>query len=214
MRNSFNFENYSLVFLCFLIPIVSLMATERSSLHSPTYYDGYARHLPFTTLIDPMGKKHSKEQFSGKVSVFIVSVPNMSQGRKQEKWAKLLAEDPQSKLPNNVALILVEDIAHAGFFKTMALSHIKKHFNDHSRPFPVLDYNGKLSQDFGVPKNTTQILIYDKSGNLYQVEKNLDNVDFTLKRIHKAIQKLTREKRDSHPSVNLNKEDFLKTKGS
>ncbi|KIE58585.1 hypothetical protein A946_06870 [Methylacidiphilum kamchatkense Kam1] len=54
--------------------------------------------------------------------------------------------------------------------------------------------NGMLTHDFGVPKNATQILIYDKSGNLYQVEKNLDNIDLTLNRIHKAIQKLEREK--------------------
>ncbi|ACD82111.1 hypothetical protein [Candidatus Methylacidiphilum infernorum] len=190
------------LFLLFSIfPSSALMAADKPSSHGWIPYEGYAHHLPFPFLIDPLGIKHPREMFIGKISVFIVSVPNMSQGRKQEKWAKLLGEDPKTKLPSEVALILVEDISHAGFFKAMALSHIKKHFDEHSRPFPVIDYNGTLTRDFGVAKNSTQILIYDKSGNLYEVEKNLDNVDLTLNRIHKAIQRLEREKRHPHPST-------------
>jgi hypothetical protein len=184
-----------LFLLLFLCSSSLLKAAEKTSPNYSIHYDGYARHFPFYPLIDPLGKKHSINQFLGKITVFIVSVPNMTQGKKQEKWARLLGEDPKTKLPDDVALILVEDISHAGFFKGLALSHIKKNFNENSRPFPVLDMNGTLTHELGVPKNTTQILIYDKSGNLYQVEKNLDNIELTLNRIHKAIQRLEREKK-------------------
>jgi predicted transcriptional regulator len=73
-------------------------------------------------------------------------------------------------------------------FKGLALDDMKKEFTPHSRPFLILDQTGDVVKKFGVPRDQTVILIYDKKGKLRDVETNLKDQDGTVQRI-KAIAK-------------------------
>jgi len=148
----------------------------------------YARSIGTRSISDPSGATHTKEEIKGKVVVAIFSAPNMSQGGRQEKWADLLANQPDTKVSDAVALFLVEDMSQAGMFKGMALDSMKKQFTPKSRPFLVLDQHGSVLKKFGVPRNKTVILIYDKKSNLRDVETDLDQQDLTIQRV-KAITK-------------------------
>jgi hypothetical protein len=143
----------------------------------------YATHMDTTPLADPSGTTHTRQEVKGKVVVAIFSAPNMSQGSTQEKWSKLLAQDPKTKLSDSLALVLVEDMSQAGAFKGMALDNMKSQFTPHSRPFLILDQTGAVLKQFGVPRGKTAILIYDKSGTLRDVEADLSNQDTTVHRI-------------------------------
>jgi predicted transcriptional regulator len=137
-----------------------------------------------SALADPSGVTHTKQEVAGKVVVAIFSAPTMSQGDSQKTWSNLL--DEQVKPP--VALVLVEDMTQAGMFKGLALDDMKKEFTPHSRPFLILDQTGDVVKKFGVPRDQTVILIYDKKGKLRDVETNLKDQDGTVQRI-KAIAK-------------------------
>ncbi len=153
----------------------------------------YTRQLGTHTISDPSGATHSKKEVLGKVVVGIFSAPNMSQGDKQEKWSNLLANEADTKISDKVALFLVEDMSQAGMFKGIALSEMKKEFTPKSRPFLVLDQDGSVLKLFGVPRGTTQILIYDKKGTLRDVETDLDDQDKVIHRIKVITKKLLAE---------------------
>ncbi|MCE0484513.1 MAG: hypothetical protein LV479_09775 [Methylacidiphilales bacterium] len=153
----------------------------------------YATHIGTRTISDPSGATHTKKEVAGKVVVAIFSAPNMSQGGRQEKWSDLLANQPATKLSDDVALFLVEDMSQAGMFKGMALDQMKKEFTPKSRPFLILDQDGSVLKRFGVPRGSTQILIYDKNGTLRDVETDLDNQDKTIYRLKSITKRLLAE---------------------
>src|SRR5579871_413913 len=62
----------------------------------------YTRQLGNGSLDDPSGAPHSRREATGKIIVAIFSIPNMSQGGYQEKWANLLANQSDTKLPKSV----------------------------------------------------------------------------------------------------------------
>ncbi len=95
-----------------------------------------------------------------------------------------------SKLPESVFLVLFEDMAHAGMFKGIARDDLKKQFTKGSRPLVVLDETGTIFQKYGVPRDKTEILIYDKDGVLRDVESELDDSDKTVARIHAITREL------------------------
>jgi hypothetical protein len=152
----------------------------------------YTRQLGNGSLADPSGASHTRHEATGKVIVAIFSIPNMSQGGYQEKWAKLLAHQPDTKLPDSVFLVLFENMAQAGMFKGIARSDMKQQFTKGSRPLVVLDETGAIFKKYGVPSDKTEILIYDKSGALVDVEQDLSNTDTTLHRLHAITKKLQR----------------------
>ncbi len=86
----------------------------------------YAHQLGSGWLDDPSGTPHSRRDAAGKVVVAIFSIPNMSQGGYREKWANLLANQSDTKLPNSVFLVLFEDMAHAGMFEGIPRSGLKQ----------------------------------------------------------------------------------------
>ncbi len=150
----------------------------------------YAKKMGDHTMADPSGTTHTKADVAGKVVVAIFTIPNMSHGDTQEKWSKILANDPPTKVSDRVFLVLVEDMSQAGWTKGMARSQMKKEFTSGSRPFLVLDETGDVIKRFGVPPNTTRILIYDKQGQLRDVEVNLKDTAKTDKRIKDITQEL------------------------
>ena len=148
-------------------------------------------HVPRVTVIglkDPAGKLHTRQEVSGKVVVAIFSVPTSGQGDTQKKWSKLLAE--QSNVPSKAVLLLVEDMTQAGAFKGMAEGKMKSEFKPDSRPLLLLDEKGDVTKRFDVPKDKTEILIYDKKGTLRDVESKLDDEDATLHCIKTITAKL------------------------
>lgn len=70
--------------------IGSVTAAWAVQMHIPS--GDYARQLGGGTLDDPSGAPHTRRDAEGQVIVAIFSIPNMSQGGYQEKWAKLLAD--------------------------------------------------------------------------------------------------------------------------
>ena len=155
----------------------------------------YMQNIGLHSLADPSGHVHTRQEVAGKVCVAIFSAPNMSQGDRQERWSHLLADKPETKLSSQVALILVEDMTQAGAFKQMALDSMKKSFTPHSRPFLILDEDGKVFKKFGVVRDKTEILVYDKRGNLRDVETKLgeDDEENTVRRLKAITQKLLAE---------------------
>jgi len=153
----------------------------------------YATHIGTRPIADPSGVTHTRKEIAGKVVVGIFTAPNMSQGDVQEKWANLLANQSDTKISDDVALFLVEDMSQAGMFKGIARGDMKKEFTPKSRPFLILDEDGSVLKKFGVPRGTTRILIYDKNGTLRDVEENLDDQDQTIHRIKAITRRLLAE---------------------
>jgi hypothetical protein len=150
----------------------------------------YAHQIGNGSLADPSGAAHTRRDAANQVIVAIFSIPNMSQGSYQEKWADLLAHQPETKLPNSVFLVLFENMAQAGMFKGIARSDMKEQFTKGSRPLVVLDETGAIFKKYGVPPDKTEILIYDKKGTLRDVEQNLADQDATMHRIQLITKKL------------------------
>ena len=150
----------------------------------------FTRQLGSGSLDDPSGAAHTRRDAAGQVIVAIFSIPNMSQGNYQEKWAKLLSTQPDTKLPDSVFLVLFENMSQAGMFKGIARSDMKKQFTKGSRPLVVLDETGAIFTKYGVPADRTEILIYDKKGALRDVESDLSDTDTTLHRIHSISKTL------------------------
>ena len=57
----------------------------------------------------------------------------------------------------------------------------------------VLDETGSIFKKYGVPRDETEILIYDKKGVLRDVEAELDDSDKTVARIHSITRTLQAE---------------------
>jgi hypothetical protein len=171
--------------------ISALVRAETVTMFLPE--GNYTTRLGTGSIADPSGATHTRKEVKGKVVVAIFSAPNMSQGDRQEKWSDLLANQSGTKVSDDVALFLVEDMSQAGMFKGIALGDMKKQFTPKSRPFLVLDQDGSFLKKFGVPRGATQILIYDKNGTLRDVETDLDDQDKTIHRIHLITKRLLAE---------------------
>ncbi len=151
----------------------------------------YQKHLGSRAIADPTGKNHTSAEVKGQVVVIIFSAPNMSQGDIQQKWADMLATNPKTKVDDSVKLVLAEDMSQAGMFKGIARDSMKKDFKPDSRPILILDETGDVFKRFGVPRGHTQILIYDKTSTLRDVEPDLSNdkvVDHRVKTISHKLE--------------------------
>ena len=147
------------------------------------------------TLHDPDSLSHPRLDLGGRVGVVIFSVPDMSQGPSQRRWSAFLADKPESRVSDKIALVLVENMAEAGPFKEEARSNMKEKFALKKRPFLLLDETGATCQRFGILRDRTEILIFDKTGALRDVEQDLSDKDQTIARV-KAI---TAQLLGSHP---------------
>ena len=173
-----------------LVALTALAADDIAMKMPP---GAYAKKLGDNSLADPTGKMHSRQQVKGKVVVAIFTAPTMSQGDLQKKWAKLLADDPATKVPDTVSLFIIEDMSQAGMFKGVARDKMKASFTENSRPFLLEDVKGELFKRFGVGKGRTEVLIYDKTGTLRDVEADLKETDPAVKRIKAITTKLLAE---------------------
>ncbi len=177
-----------------LLATLALMEIARADSVAMNLPPGdYAMRIGNRLFPDPSGATHTRQEVRGKVVVAIFSAPNMSQGHRQEKWADLLATGHGTKVADEVALFLVEDMTQAGVFKGMALDSMKKQFTPHSRPFLILDQDGSILKKLGIAHNETAILIYDRRGRLRDVETNLDSQDVTLHRVKVITTRLLGE---------------------
>ena len=147
------------------------------------------------TLQDPAGKPHHRLAVDGKIGVVIFSVPDMSQGPSQRRWSRILASDPSSRLPDSVALVLVENMALSGPFRDEARDDMQKQFTAKKRPFLLLDESGNVSKRFGILRDRTEVLIFDQKGQLRDVEDNLDNRDQVEARIKSVVAGLNAKSR-------------------
>jgi len=151
----------------------------------------YQMHLGTRTIKDPSGVNHSRADVRDKVVVAIFSAPNMSQGDVQQKWSDMLANNAGTKVDDAVVLVLAEDMSQAGMFKGIARDDMKKDFTPTSRPLLILDETGEFFKRYGVPRGHTQILIYDKTGTLRDVEPDLNDdklIDHRVKVISHRLQ--------------------------
>lgn len=146
----------------------------------------FAKNIGKSALSDPSGTTHTRQEVAGKVVVAIFSAPTPSQGDSQKQWSDSLA----TELPGSIVLVLVEDMTEAGLFKGIALSDMKQQFSPHSRPFLILDQTGAVFKKFGVPRDKTVILIYDKTGKLRDAETNLGDAKSTLQRVQGIAHEL------------------------
>src|SRR5277367_884850 len=133
-----------------LLGTSSLLQAETVTMYLPE--GNYATHIGTRPIADPSGTTHTRKEIAGKVVVGIFTAPNMSQGDVQEKWANLLANQSDTKISDDVALFLVEDMSQAGMFKGIARGDMKKEFTPNSRPFLILDEDGSVLKKFGVPR--------------------------------------------------------------
>lgn len=191
LRNATRQLLYSIGLSVLIMGTYGLCRAESVAMNLPA--GNYATQLGTRSLADPSGATHTRQEVKHKVVVGIFSAPNMSQGGRQEKWSDLLATQPDTKISDKVALILIEDMTQAGMFKGMALDSMKKQFTPNSRPFLILDEDGSVLKRFGVPHGTTRILIYDKTGKLRDVEDNLDDQATTVGRVKVITKKLLAE---------------------
>jgi hypothetical protein len=150
----------------------------------------YDHRLGMRGLDDPSGKEHTRRSVAGRVVVVIFSSPTWSQGGAQKRWAKILADDFRTRVPHRVALFLVEDMSQAGWFKGMAERRMRKQFTPTSRPLLLLDKTGHTSRKFGVKRDSTEILIFDKTGRLRDVETHLDDISVTTRRVRAICREL------------------------
>jgi hypothetical protein len=153
----------------------------------------YEKRLGSGAIADPTGKIHTRAEVKGKVVLILFSAPNMSQGNVQEKWSKLLADDPKTKVDDRVVLALFEDMTQAGMFKGIALDDMKKDFTPDSRPIVGIDQTGEFFKHFGIPRDTTQILIYDKQSKLRDVDPDLSDESTVTHRVKVITNKLLAE---------------------
>jgi predicted transcriptional regulator len=118
--------------------------------------------LPSFTLPDPRGEMHSSAQLIANGLVVIVSSPILHDKTPQEKWSRLLVE---TKGNHQASLILIEDLS-ASEFQGIARQEMKKDWQPGSLPLLLEDKTGRTSGAFGVGKESTKVLVYDKNGNL------------------------------------------------
>lgn len=155
---------FSALLFILSLSMLSLKAQDAGS-------GGFAPSIPKGSLKDPLGNNYTSQGFLKKPVVLIFSVPSMAQGGNQKGWAKALGSDPATKLPNSVGFFLVENMKQAGMGSNMAREEMKKKYHVGDRPVLLLDEDGSESQRFGIPRNSTCVLIYSKQNKLVHVEK-------------------------------------------
>jgi hypothetical protein len=124
----------------------------------------YRASIPVGSLRDPHTILHS---FNGNLTrpvVAIFSIPTMSQGGIQERWAEALADDPKTRLPDSVGLYLVEDMVTG--MREVARKQMKKQYKSGQRPVVLLDEDSAIREKFGIPKGKTCVLVYSRQNRL------------------------------------------------
>ncbi len=175
-----------LSFLPCLLVLVGFLAGFHLRADEHTASSVLGEKVGRTPLKDPAGVSHTHLALEGRVGVVIFSVPDMSQGPSQRRWSAFLANDPASRVSDRVALVLVENMALAGAFSGEARDKMKEQFVTKKRPFLLLDETGETFRQFRIPRDRTEILIFDRSGTVRDVEQDLDDRAATIARI-KAI---------------------------
>lgn len=131
---------------------------------SPAAAYGFAGSVPSASLADPAGRTFNLGQSNGRPTVILVSAPNMSQGGIQQDWVNRLGA-----LPGRVNFYLVEDMKQA-FFRDMALADMKKDYTEGDRPVVLVDNDGSVRKQLGVPKGKTCVMIYNSRNQLVYVQ--------------------------------------------
>jgi hypothetical protein len=148
----------------------------------------FATSIPKGSLRDPQGVLHTSTGQLTQPVVAIFSVPSMAQGGNQEKWSQRLAEDPKTKLPKSVGFYLIEDMKQTGFSE-MARDRMKKEYGKGDRPILLLDETGAIGKEFGIPRNTTCILVYSRENRLVHSEMG-PATDEAVARVRKKVAQL------------------------
>lgn len=148
----------------FFCAIASISVAQNPSL------SGFPSSIPAASLKDPLGNIHTSTGKLAQPVVVIFSVPSMAQGGNQKGWANALGADPKTKLPKSVGFYLVENMSQAGF-GSVARDEMKKKYRLGDRPVLLLDEDGSESKTFGIPRNSTCVLVYNRSNKLVWAEK-------------------------------------------
>lgn len=150
---------------------------------------GFPSSIPPSSLKDPLGNIHTSTGKLIQPVVVIFSVPSMAQGDNQKGWAKALGTDSATKLPNSVGFYLVENMNQAGF-GSVARNEMKKKYRLGDRPVLLLDEDGSESKTFGIPRNTTCVLVYSRSNKLVWAEKGPATKE-AVARVRQKVASLT-----------------------
>lgn len=162
--------------------VVSVLAEDKT---------GYRASIPAGSLPDPHGNVYSTDGKLSRPVLGIFSVPNLTQGARQEKWADYLADQEETRVPSGVGFYLIEDM-EATAFREMARKRMEQVYKTGARPVVLLDEKGAMRKKFGIPEGKTVILLYDKKNHLRYVEEG-PATEESVKRLHKVIQKILAE---------------------
>ncbi len=151
---------------------------------TPTPKESAGGSLPQFVLADPNGKKHASGEILKGGLVLVVTAPTYHTEKAQRKWGDLL---PAAQPKGKGRLVFLEDMT-ASSFKDTAKKEMRKEFHEGVPPLLLLDENGHVRTELGVPKNETWILAFDAGGQQRLVEKGAPSAA-AAKRLWAAVQK-------------------------
>jgi hypothetical protein len=152
----------------------------------------YLKSIPAGSLPDPHGKIYKTDGKLSRPVIAIFSVPDWSQGPIQDKWAKQLVDNPETKLPDHVGLYLIEDMSGT-MFREIARKEITKQYISGDRPIILIDEQGTYRKRFNVDKGETCVLVYDQNNQLRLIEKG-KATDEAVKNIRSTVLTLLASK--------------------
>jgi len=167
----------------YLLPV--FLAITSAALAQTANLSDFPSSIPKGSLKDPLGNIFSTNGKLTKPVVVIFTVPSMAQGGNQKSWAKALAADPSTKLPDSVGFFMVENMAQAGF-GSVARDEMKHEYHLGDRPVLLLDEDGAENKTFGIPRNTTCVLVYSRQNKLIWAEMGSAKPD-AVARVRKAL---------------------------
>ncbi len=141
-------------------------APEQPSSPSPTEDSGIptdAVFLPVFSLIDAHGQTHASTELLEGGLVLVVTSPTLSSQDAQEGWSEVLVKQASKELAREV--VFLEDIS-VSWFPNKARSRMKEDSSPTEPPLLLLDEDGSLCRQLGVPEEETWLLVFDESGRL------------------------------------------------
>ncbi len=134
-------------------------------------------YLPDFVLSDPDGTKHESKKLLGGGLVLVATSPIYHSEKAQRGWNDvLLGTMPGAK----TQLVFMEDMS-ASLFSAIARKQMHKEFKEDVSPLLLLDEDGKVSTELGVPQGETWVFAFNSKGLQVMVEKGEPREDIAKK---------------------------------
>jgi len=165
---------YIIVFLTFLVLAYPLLSKENGV-------------IPFS-IEDQFDNTHTEEKFYGTVTVMIGSARSGS--KYSMKWGMELGE----KLEKEGLYEQVQFIAHADLRGVPGLlkNFVKNQFPDDEEKWALMDWDGKLAKAFNYNTDASNILLFNRSGELVHHEIGKEPDEETVLLLFNKIKELVR----------------------